>query len=350
MNNDEEPSLAGVEEGNNPLPAMSFKDRPFFRRVLEFDGLMRQRSSTPVNSVMLAERWETSQKTVQRFVEQMRTEFDAPIEYDAQRRTYRYTDAGYHLPWLPVDGKDLFSIGVAMKVLQIYEGTPAAKDMKVVFDRLKDVMPKEVRVDPSSLVERLWVHPQPVRHVSDPVWHAVTAALRERTALSISYKKPGKEAETRRVHPYCLVLAANSWLLLARDPDDDVERVKMFYVSRMKDVQNTADRYAIPKDFSPERYFGDSIGFFVAGKPFRFKVRFAQEIADWVSEVRWHPSQKVALLADGEIEVDLPSDSIWEARRFVLSFGRFARAISPPELVEDLRKEIQAMATAARKS
>ena len=140
---------------------MSFKDRPFFRRILELDDLLRRKR--PVTCAALAARWGTSGKTVQRLVEQMREEFRAPIAFDRRRNSYVYTDDAFRLPWLPVEGKDLFAIGVAMKVLQIYEGTPAAKDLASIFERLSQLMPAEVRVRPSSLVERLYVHRQPFR-------------------------------------------------------------------------------------------------------------------------------------------------------------------------------------------
>ena len=323
---------------------MAFKDRPFFRRVQEFDDLMRRRRT--VTAATLAERWETSTKTVQRFLWQMRTEFEAPIAFDRARRSFVYTDPQYRVPWLPVEGKDLFAIGVAMKVLQLYEGTPAADDLRQVYRRLSEFMPPEIRVRPSSLMERLHVHPQPIRLVDPRVWEAAADALREKTALVVDYRKPGKEAERRTVEPYCMLLAGADWLLAARDPEDGV--VKSFYVNRIVKAERTTDRFAIPKDFDPARHFGESIGIWVGNEPFRFRVRLSKEVAAWSEEVRWHPTQKTTRLPDGALELELPAGSLWEARRFVLSFGKQAKALSPPELVADVAAETKEMAKAYR--
>ena len=319
--------------------AMPFKDRPFFRRVQEFDDLMRRRRT--VTSASLAARWETSTKTVQRFIDLMRTEFDAPVVFDRARRSFVYEDPQYRVPWLPVEGKDLFAIGVAMKVLQMYEGTPAADDLREIYRRLSEFMPPEIRVRPSSLMERLYIHPQPIRLVDPRVWETAADALREKVALEVDYKKPGKEPERRTVEPYCLLLSGPDWLLAARDPEDGV--VKTFYVNRIAAAKATTARFAIPKDFDPARHFGESIGIWVGSERFRFRVRLDRDVAAWAAEVRWHPNQKAAKGADGSIELELPAGSLWEARRFVLSFGRHARALSPPELVEDLRGEADAM-------
>lgn len=323
---------------------MAFKDRPFFRRILEFDDLMRH--GRVVTCASLGRKWGTSTKTIQRFVEQMRDEFEAPVEFDRTRRTYRYTRSDYHLPWLPVEGSDLFAIGIAMKVLQLYEGTPVADDLREVLGRLSELMPPSLNVRPSSLVERLYIHPQPLRVVSPPVWEGVATAIREKTVLEMEYQKLGQPPSWRKVEPYCLVLASGDWFVAAKDPADGL--VKTFYLSRIRSTRHTTALFVVPRDFDPARHFGEAIGIFVGGETFRFRTRFSKAIASWVGEVRWHPKQKLTALASGEIELELPAGSLFEARRFVLSFGKDARALSPKALVEELSREAQEMAATYR--
>ncbi len=323
---------------------MAFKDRPFFRRMLDFDELMRR--GRPVNASDLAKKWETSTKTVQRFVDEMRNQFDAPIEWKAKEGRYVYADPNYHLPWLPVEGSDLFAIGVAMKVLQMYEGTPAAADMKAIFKRLSEFMPPEVKISPSSLVEKLYVQHQAGRPVAAPVWDAVATALREKVALEFEYTKPTGEHRKRTVEPYTLVLASSDWFLLAHDPDEDDVPVKVFYLTRISEPKVTTRRFVLPKDFRPENYLGQSMGAYVGKKPFRFRVRVDAEIANWVVEVHWHEKQKIERLKDGSIELELPAATLLEARRFILSMGKYARAISPDEVVADVKEHVAALARA----
>ncbi len=122
--------------------------------------------------------------------------------------------------------------------------------------------------------------------------------------------------------------------------------MKTFYLARIREAANTRERFAVPKEFDPARHFGDSIGIYVGDAPFRFRVRIGREAAAWAAEVRWHPGQKLKTVAGGEVELELPAGSLWEARRFVLSFGKNAVALSPPRLVEDLKGEIGAMSAA----
>jgi predicted DNA-binding transcriptional regulator YafY len=319
---------------------MPFKDRPYFRRILEFDDLLR--SGKKVTATTLSSRWETSTKTVQRLVDNLRDEFGAPVEWDARRGTYYYSDTRWHLPWLAMKGADLFAVGVAMKVLQMYEGTPVAKDMKAIFERLSELMPPEVRIAPSSFVEKLYIRPQAQRPVDPKVWDAVATCLRERTVLEARYQKPTGQGDWRELEPLHVVLFGADWFLLARDPEGDA--VKTFYLSRMKSARVGTRRFSAPKGFRPEEHFGDTIGLYVGKPRFRFRVRFGSEVAEWITEVRWHEKQKLTRLPDGGVELELPAGSLLEARRFVLSFGRHAEAVAPEELVADVREHVGALA------
>ena len=103
-------------------------------------------------------------------------------------------------------------------------------------------------------------------------------------------------------------------------------------------------RYAIPRDFDPEKFFRNTFGIFVGGgKPFRFRVRFTPEISEEIREMQFHPKQKLEKGPNGEAILELPAESLKEARKFVLGYGKDAVALSPPELVEDLRGESTAM-------
>jgi predicted DNA-binding transcriptional regulator YafY len=59
--------------------------------------------------------------------------------------------------------------------------------------------------------------------------------------------------------------------------------------------------------------------------------------------LQFHPKQKLEKGPDGEAILELPAESLKEARRFVLAYGKDAVALSPPELVDELRRESAAL-------
>ena len=65
-----------------------------------------------------------------------------------------------------------------------------------------------------------------------------------------------------------------------------------------------------------------------------------------MAEVHWHEKQKIDRLKDGSIELELPAATLLEARRFILSMGKYAKALSPAEVVADVREHVSALAKA----
>jgi predicted DNA-binding transcriptional regulator YafY len=322
----------------------AFKDRPLWRRLQTIHHEIKEGRSP--NTSSLARQLSVSSKTVQRDIDYLRDELEAPIEFRREENGYAYSRDDYVLPVLPVDGQDLFSIGVAAQILALLGGTPLARSLRSCYERLARLMPPAVRLRPEIVREKLALRATAFRPVREETWQAVSEALQKGVALSIRYRRPGEGAgEPRVVRPYAFVLAGRDWMVLAEDQSQS--QIKNFYLARIESARPTGERYAIPKDFDAEKFFRNTFGLFVGkGRAFRFRVRFSPEVSDEVREMVWHPRQKIETSPDGEAILELPAESLREARRFILAYGRHAVALSPPELVEDLREELAAMSGA----
>jgi proteasome accessory factor B len=323
----------------------AFKDRPLWRRLQTIHHQIKE--GRHPNASSLARELHVSTKTVQRDLDYLRDELDAPIEFDRLENGYVYSRSDYVLPFLPVDGKDLFSIGVAAQVMALFGGTPLARDLEACYERLAELMPPAVRLRPEMLRDKIALRSlAPYRPVREETWQAVAESMQRGVSLSIRYRHPGEPpGQERVIRPYAIVLSGRDWLAVADDAA--AGQVKTFYLARMESARLTGERYAIPKDFDAERYFRNTFGLFVGGrKPFRFRVRFAKEAADEIREQRWHPRQSIEDLPDGQAILELPAVSIREAREFVLRYGKNARALDPPELVADLREQAEALSRA----
>ncbi len=325
--------------------AGAFKDRPLWRRLQTIHHEIKE-GRLP-NTSSLSKRLSVSSKTVQRDIDYLRDELEAPITFDREENGYRYSRSDYVLPFLPVDGKDLFAIGVAAQVFALFGGTPLAKTLRACYERLARLMPPAVRLRPEIVMEKLALR-APFRPVREETWQAASEAMQRGVALSIRYHRPGGPPEDpRTVRPYGFVLSGRDWMMLAEDQGDGI--VKTFYLSRIESATLTDQRYVIPKSFDANVFFRDTFGLFVGGgRPFRFRVRFSREVSDEIREQHWHPDQKIETTRDGEVILELPARSIQEARRFVLTYGAEARALSPPELIEDLSEQASGLAMTYR--
>jgi proteasome accessory factor B len=320
----------------------AFKDRPLWRRLQTIHHEIKE--GRHPNTSSLAAELSVSSKTVQRDIDYLRDELEAPIEFHREENGYAYSRPDYVLPFLPVDGQDLFSIGVAAQVLQLLGGTPLARSLRSCYERLARLMPPAVRLRPEIVREKLALRAAAFRPVREETWQAVAESLQKGVAMSIRYRHPGDPpGQERVIRPYAFVLAGRDWMVLAEDRDQS--QVKNFYLARIESPRLTGERYVIPRNFDADAFFRNTFGLFVGkGRAFRFRVRFSPEVSDEVREMVWHPRQSIETDPDGAAILELPAESVREAMRFILAYGRHATALAPPELVAEMAEEARQIA------
>jgi CRISPR-associated endonuclease/helicase Cas3 len=71
-------------------------------------------------------------------------------------------------------------------------------------------------------------------------------------------------------------------------------------------------------------------------EPVEVVVRFAPAVAARVQEARWHPSQRVAVEADGSLVWRATVAGTIEIRLWVLSWGDDAEVVQPASLRDDV--------------
>ena len=69
------------------------------------------------------------------------------------------------------------------------------------------------------------------------------------------------------------------------------------------------------------------------------KVWFSAEVARYVSETMWHPSQELTPQKDGSLIVEFRLDGTREIKSWVLGFGRHAEVLGPEELRGEMGEE-----------
>jgi proteasome accessory factor B len=136
----------------------------------------------------------------------------------------------------------------------------------------------------------------------------------------------------------------NLWYLFAFDLDRG--ELRTFALPRIRNVRVSKTKFRRPIDFSIGRYLEQSFGVFA--RPTKTKhtihIAFDSFAAPLVQERQWHPSQKITQLQNGGIELSLRLGNLEEIERWILSWGRHAQVLAPPELRDRLAKTVSALA------
>lgn len=314
------------------------RSRPPLERMLRIHQAIQ--SGTLPNASTLARALEVSSKSIHRDLEFMRDRLGLPLEFNAARNGYQYTEEVGAFPTLQITEGELFALLVAEKALEQYRGTNFEKPLLSALRKMAAALP-----DTISLHWADWDQTISFRTSAEPVlnleiFDTLAKATARRRQLRLVYRKPGQsQTETRLVDPYHLANINGEWFLFAYD---HLRRdIRTFAPARIQEAHPSGQTFPRPAKFSLQELLQHSFGVHSGRGDFLVVVRFDHLAADYIREKKWHPSQETRELPDGSLELRMRLSSLGEVQRWLLSWGGSALVLEPPELVASLRAAAQ---------
>jgi predicted DNA-binding transcriptional regulator YafY len=166
-------------------------------------------------------------------------------------------------------------------------------------------------------------------------------AVADLRPLSLLYRSAGKTREERiTIHPYALVMHRDSIYCVAHHLER--QEVRTFLLDRMRDTQAaTTERFELPEGFDVDDYFQGEFGIFKADEKHKVVIDFSPSVAEYVRMRRVHPTQKLQALSGGGVRLTMTVGNLTQLRSWVLEWGKHARVLEPPPLVEAVRDELK---------
>jgi proteasome accessory factor B len=296
---------------------------------------------------VLAEKLGVERKTIQRDITFMRDELRLPIVYDDALHGYYYDRDVSDFPVFQTTAEELASLFLARQALESVRGTTIAEALGQAFSKLTRGMLGQIQFSWSDLDEAFTrkvveQNPRDIKRFGQ-----IAEAVMNQLTISFCYRKLGAEhGEARRVQPLHLGEVDGGYYLIAHDLER--QALRTFALPRISRLKISSTRFDRPKGFCGRDYLKQSFGIWhVAGDHTRHVVRV--ELKDYAAQLaqerRWHPTQElVHRNASGtRVEVRFEVGRLEEVMRWVLSFGRHAKVLGPPELAKMVKKEIAAM-------
>ncbi len=320
---------------------MRSSSRPQYHRLQRILELMREgtRSGSLPNCGHFTRELEVSRRTVMRDLDFLRDEQNAPIAYDDSRKGFRLTDPTFRLAPVELTRREVFSFSVARKLLEGFEGTPLEMDMRSVMGKIAESLQGTVSVELESLTDQFTVLSEDRARVDPEVWQRAARAINQREGLRVRYQRFDGAIRDYVVEPYHLAAYHGNWYVVALNAA--AGRVETFALSRCRGLGGTGEHFGRPAGFDPRTFFRDAFGISQADQAWKVRLVFAREVATYIGERLWHPSQRMRRRRDGALELRLETASRKELTRWVLSWMPHVRVLSPRELRERVRERLR---------
>ena len=175
-------------------------------------------------------------------------------------------------------------------------------------------------------------------------FHGILHAIKNRYQLNFVYQSFWKEeAYIRKTNPYLLKEFKGRWYLISKDLRD--EKVKTYALDRFQNLDITKKRFSYPAGLDPREKFRNSFGIIssVDGSvPERLVLSFDPHQGQYVKTQPLHHSQKILIDDDFEFRIELRVFVAFDLLKELLSFGAGLRVIEPQSLVDMIKEEHQA--------
>jgi predicted DNA-binding transcriptional regulator YafY len=314
----------------NALPL----SRPPLERMLRIHQALQ--SGKFPNASTLAQEIEVAAKTIHRDIEFMRDRMNLPIQFNVGRNGYFYEGEVSAFPTMQITEGELFALVVAEKALQQYRGTSFERPLLSAIKKMEQSLPDTITLNLADVGQTISFRTSVEPILDLKVFDALARAVAQRQQLELDYRKPGAgKAEARTVDPYHLANINGEWFLFAFDHAR--KDFRKFAPARIQAIRPTGETFERSKKFSLEKELRDSFGVHSGEGEFEVVLRFNARVADYIREKKWHESQQLRELKNGDVELTLKLSSLVEIERWVLSWGGNAKVIKPRELAEAVR-------------
>jgi predicted DNA-binding transcriptional regulator YafY len=278
--------------------------------------------------------------TINRDIEFMRDRLNAPIEYDALKRGYYYSEKTYRLPMAYTSEVNLLAFGMAKNILSLYRETPLYEPSVNFVEEILAPLTSEGKNE--WLKNRIIVPKIASARVDTNLWEIVVKGLKENRIITFDYIGIGDEGyQSRKVRPYQLLFDSGVWYLFGYS--EERRAIRTFSLSRMKNAALTKELFTLPNNFDYNETTGNSyFGVYSGQEKYQFSIECYEDAAIYAAERQWADDQKIIENDDG-ITIKFSSTQYYTVLQWVLSCGCNAVPQKPRQLVDDWGWHIQEM-------
>ena len=299
-------------------------------RLLSMIFLFQSRRQWTVSE--LSDELDVSDRTVHRYIG-MLEEMGIPL----------YSERGpfggfsllrtYKLPPLIFTPEEATVLYMGAQLVQDIWGKPFQDAVTGVTAKLDNVLPDDIRQEVSRAQRSLVVMTGSSRDYTP--YHELMACLRdcmaEEVSVSLRYHSFSRVETDRKVDPYALSFRWGNWYLIGYCHLR--KELRTFRIDRIRDCTVLGQTFRLPRDFDAKTYLEDTMRW---DNQYEVVVRLEEEIAPRIREMAsdW---MRVSDNVDGSVTVRFDVDNLNWATGWVLSWGRLARALEPPALIERVK-------------
>lgn len=267
--------------------------------------------------------------------------YEAPIVWDARRRTYYYEDPDFTISRSPLSSSDLEELRHVLVILRQFRGFRQVEGVEKIVTKLELALRRDPRQQPYPIVhlDSNWL-------AAGLQWlNLLYDAIAGARCLQVTYHPFIMPEPYRRIlSPYLLKEYNNRWFLIAYDHQEQL--IRTFALDRILEAEHylLGNFYRHPA-FHPDTYFKDIIGVSLPeeGSPIEVLLRVDAAQAPYLETKPLHQSQVLQSQEEAGTVFRFFLYPNYELESAILALGERAEVLAPAALRDRIRERIAAM-------
>ena len=266
-----------------------------------------------------------STRTIMRDIDELRTKYNAPIEYDAANRGYFLLNPCWELN-VPLMSDDILSMSML--------STRLASDFlpEPIRGKANSAMENALAGNNSKFFDDAMIESilcaTGIKSAVDPeVFKKIFDAWRMHQVIELTYHKPNKAESPRHFEPHILAFRNGVWY--AKGHEHETKDVKVYAIQRITGVKFAGDTFISDKKLIEDTRKN---GLFVYPRISGIRLRCDAEIAFYLREHQHVKQFKVEPQTDGSLIITLRPAFEHEVIRWILGEAGKIEVLNPPEL------------------
>ncbi|GAB2599683.1 helix-turn-helix transcriptional regulator [Spirosoma areae] len=287
--------------------------------------------------------------SLEKDIQRLREDHDAPIAYDKRRNGYYYTDPQFRLLRLMLSPDDMEALDYAREVLTATQGASVAGELANALQKVRQSLDIIREVKTETLTRRVVYMEEKILGGNRQYVPVLIRAINLNRQITFRYRKhetavPAVGPEPLRVlHPILLREVADSWYVIGYDEKTGKERT--FALDRMSDLELTNEACDVPPVVltSVSELFEHIYGITDSSGPVEeIVLSFSPLFGRYVKAKPIHQTQEVLRDTDTECVVRLRLAPNRDLLMHLRSYGEHLTVLQPASLVAELKTSLQA--------
>jgi len=273
----------------------------------------------------------TSRRTIFRDLKELQ---DIGVPYHYNPKTGGYTiDPEFFLPPIDLNLQEALSLLLLIHKARDQLQLPFKHSALLAALKIENNLPAEIRQYCNTALRNISTRLASAAptNLLDRTFAQLQKAIAKKHKVGIRYHSlfEGKDIDVE-LCPYHLLYNQRAWYVLGLS--ELHKSIRTFKLNRIKELKISEEHFLSGDDFDLADFLGRCWSMIPEGRIYNIKLRFLPKVAENVTEVQWHSTQKVTHNSDGSATVEFRVDGLGEIIWWLLGYGDQVQVLAPKAL------------------